>query len=79
MSTTIRNPVRTVVLAAAVAALAAASSGGAAAADESAAVQDRYVGSLLVAADDSRPYNQMDDYVRVLAYWHQHPDWGLGG
>lgn len=23
-------------------------------------------------------YRAGDDYVRVLVYWHQHPDWGIG-
>lgn len=23
-------------------------------------------------------YRAGDDYVRVLVYWHHHPDWGMG-
>jgi hypothetical protein len=24
-------------------------------------------------------HDPMSEYVRVLIYWHHHPDWGLGG
>lgn len=42
-----------------------------------AAAQDAYVGSLQARHDAARPWTQMDDYVRVLEYWHDHPGWGI--
>jgi hypothetical protein len=75
MSTTIVSSLRTATAAVVVAASAVAT-GSAAVADPQAA-QDRYVTSL-VQARDASAYTQMDDYVRGLEYWAEHPDWGLG-
>jgi hypothetical protein len=76
MSTTIVSSLRTATAAVVVAASAVAT-GSAAVADPQAA-QERYVGSLVVQARDASTYTQMDDYVRGLEYWAEHPDWGLG-
>ncbi len=50
------------------------------------------VGPASAAVAESRPnaaesavasreirLDPMSEYVRVLIYWHHHPDWGLGG
>jgi hypothetical protein len=66
------------ILVAAAAAASAVVAAGPAVADDSAAAQDRYVTSLVVKARDASAYTQVGDYVRVLEYWHDHPDWGLG-
>lgn len=50
----------------------------AALADDSGGAQDRYVAALVAAHRDASAYTQMDDYVRVLEYWHEHPDWAAG-
>ena len=39
---------------------------------------DEYVASLLRRHEASKPYNAMEDYVRTLVYWHEHPHWALG-
>lgn len=31
------------------------------------------------AQADEAQWRAGDDYVRVLVYWHHHPDWGMGG
>lgn len=46
-------------------------------ADDSGAVEQRYVMSLVQEHRDAAAYSAMDDYVRTLVYWHEHPDWGL--
>ncbi len=50
---------------------------GLAAANERSAA-DEYVASLLRRHEASKPYNAMEDYVRTLVYWHEHPHWALG-
>ena len=42
------------------------------------AAADEYVASLLRRHEASKPYNAMEDYVRTLVYWHEHPHWALG-
>jgi hypothetical protein len=71
-----RKPIRILVAAAATASAVVA--GSPAVANDSGAAQDRYVTSLVVQARDASAYTQMDDYVRGLEYWAEHPDWGLG-
>lgn len=71
-----RKPIAVLLAAAALAAPLATSP--AAVANESGAVQDRYVAALVAAHSDASAYTQMDDYVRVLEYWHDHPDWAVG-
>ena len=76
MSTT-RISVRRLVVVTVAAAITAASgilTGGVAAADAD-SDQDAYVASLLARHEASRPYTAMDDYVRTLVFWHNHPDW----
>jgi len=63
--------------AAALAATVLSAPAGADTSSGAAAAQDAYVGSLQARHDAARPWTQMDDYVRVLEYWHQHPDWGI--
>jgi hypothetical protein len=76
MSTT-RIPARRLVVVTVAAAITATSgilTGGVAAADAG-SDQDTYVASLLVRHDGGQAYSQMDDYVRTLVFWHNHPDW----
>jgi len=76
MSTNLSSSLRTATVAVVVVASAVAT--GSAAAADAQAQQERYVRSLVVQARDASGYTQMDDYVRYLEYWAEHPDWGLG-
>ena len=74
MSTTRISARWLVAVAAVVAAASGILTGGVAAADAG-ADQDAYIASLLARHDAAQPYTQMDDYVRTLVFWHNHPDW----
>ena len=50
----------------------------AASAFAAAAVASAVVMPASTAQADHDSYRDGDDYVRVLVYWHQHPDWGIG-
>lgn len=50
----------------------------AASAFAAAAVASAVVMPAGTAQADHDGYRVGDDYVRVLVYWHQHPDWGIG-
>jgi hypothetical protein len=44
--------------------------------------QQRYVASLVLAhrqVSQAAGYTVQGDYVRVLSYWHAHPDWAVNG
>lgn len=50
----------------------------AASAVAAAAVAPTVVMPASTAQADHGSYRAGDDYVRVLVYWHHHPDWGMG-
>ena len=57
--------------------LAAAGTG----ADGHAAAQEAYLAyqsSRAQTAHDSQWSTPLEEYVRVLIYWHNHPNWGFG-
>ena len=50
-------------------------------AEGQAAAQDAYLAfqsSRVQAAHDSQGSTPLEEYVRVLIYWHNHPNWGFG-
>ena len=50
-------------------------------ADGHAAAQEAYLAfqsSRAQAALDSQGSTPLEEYVRVLIYWHNHPNWGFG-
>jgi hypothetical protein len=41
------------------------------------AAQEAYVASLVDRHDVSTGSTPLEEYVRVLVYWHNHPNWGF--
>jgi hypothetical protein len=41
------------------------------------ATQESYVASLVDRHDAATGTTPLKEYVRVLVYWHNHPDWGF--